>query len=195
MSDEDEVRSLARDALQKIAKDDLKADKASCKKGDKMRKGEIKNAIQEKMAAMGAFEDDRIKDYGKAATDEIRAEEKKVVAELEAKRSLQKTEAKRVDTTTEIERAYNRAKLAIMTANKEEEDKKMETIGEQVEKEEKREKEDQAEEEQDEKDLQKSEKKKVAEKVVEKLEESAKEVDTLGAKKSVADEVSDEISK
>jgi len=40
------------------------------------------------MASMGAFEDDRIKDYGKVATEKIKEEEKEVVAELEATKSL-----------------------------------------------------------------------------------------------------------
>lgn len=37
---------------------------------------------------MGAFEEDRAKDYGKTATEAIHTEEKKVIAELEAKKSL-----------------------------------------------------------------------------------------------------------
>ena len=79
---------------------------------------------------MGAFEDDRAKDAGKIAVNEIQKESQKVIAELEGKKSLQKTEAKRVDHTSEIEAAYNRAKLKIMTAHKDATEKKVETIGE-----------------------------------------------------------------
>lgn len=45
MKDADEVRSLARDALQKIYKDDVKRNEAQNKGCDKLRKSEIKNEI------------------------------------------------------------------------------------------------------------------------------------------------------
>ena len=132
------------------------------------------------MGALGAYEDDRVKDYGKTATEAIHVKERELINELEAKKSLQKTEAKRVDTTSEIEAAYNRAKLAIMTAHKDATEKKVETIGEAVEREEKQETEEAAEEKKDEKDLNKDEKKKVTDVVVEKLDESAKELEAIG---------------
>ena len=40
------------------------------------------------MGALGAFEDDRAKDAGKIAVNEIQKESQKVIAELEGKKSL-----------------------------------------------------------------------------------------------------------